>query len=612
MKFFLTSISVIFSYYIYGQVNLVPNPSFEEYDDCPTSFSCILDDTDPYVANWLKPSGGSSDYFNECADLFSSVGIPESYFFSYQPARTGSAYAGFYTYLDGYEYREYVQVQLTEPMEAGNCYYVEFYSSPADVDDGFTIAYATDDVGMYISVDRPTATDMFDYGPMDEFIPQIANPDGVFINDTLEWTKISGIYVADGGEEWITIGNFKEDGDTDIEEFLGDGGYPLCYNVVEDFLVTELDSIDVIKDTVLCAGASLELTVPEGADSYLWSTGETASEITVVTSGIYWVEMNFSCGTFYDTANVFFTIDSIYTSASSETICFNDFPHVLTASEAYDTYVWNTGETSLTLTITEAGVYYVNGYTDCANFIDTFYIDMIEQFDAVDLGNDTLICAEGWQLALQAPPGFDNYNWNTGETTSEIIASDAGTYSVTIETTCETLEDAITITEDPDLNATINIGEDRQLCPPAGINSYVLIATEGLPEYNWSTGETGQSIVVDEEGVYWVRSELLCNTIMDSVIISVCNDIYIPNAFSPNDDGINDVFEIIVADPARIISLVIYDRWGEVIFTGTKLNYAWDGAFNNNQQPMGVYAYMLSYFDGPQQKQLMGNITLIR
>ncbi|MBC8173105.1 MAG: gliding motility-associated C-terminal domain-containing protein, partial [Chitinophagales bacterium] len=272
------------------------------------------------------------------------------------------------------------------------------------------------------------------------------------------------------------------------------------------------------------------------------------------------------------------------------------------------------GETSSTISIDEAGTYYVTGFTDCANFVDTFTVEVIEPLGLdLDLGNDTLVCAGEWTLQLNSISGFEDYNWSTGETSENIVVNEAGTYSVTITTTCETFTDEITVTEDPNLTAQIDLGDDKELCPPAGINNFILTAPEGLPNYNWNTGENASSIIVSEPGIYSVSSHLLCNDISDEVRITLCNDIYIPNAFSPNGDGINDVLALIVVDPSRLVSFQIYNRWGEIVFDGGALNYTWDGTFNNDQQPMGVYAYMLSFLnDAGGQEIMKGNVTLVK
>jgi gliding motility-associated-like protein len=91
-----------------------------------------------------------------------------------------------------------------------------------------------------------------------------------------------------------------------------------------------------------------------------------------------------------------------------------------------------------------------------------------------------------------------------------------------------------------------------------------------------------------------------------------CNDIFIPNAFTPNNDGINDLFKVSV-NSSREISLQIFNRWGTEVFAAKGNNVAWDGTLKGVQQPVGVYIYVLSYTEpNGANKNLKGTLTLIR
>ena len=170
--------------------NLVPNPSFEIYSSCPTGASQIF-----LAPPWTQPTTGTCDYFNACATVASTVSVPDN-LLGHQYARTGNGYSGFFARAGGYV--EYVQVPLTESLQAGEKYCVSFYISLSD-----TCAYSIYSVEMYISNTPPSATNYF---PL-PFTPQIQNPTGGFFNYN-NWTEVSGTYTALGGEKYITIGNF--------------------------------------------------------------------------------------------------------------------------------------------------------------------------------------------------------------------------------------------------------------------------------------------------------------------------------------------------------------------------------------------------------------------
>lgn len=616
--FYPLTILLFISATLSAQFNLVPNYSFEDYNACPVSYSAFSWYDDTYVDDWYAGSSGTSDYFNACADISTQVSVPENLFSEDQPAHTGDAYAGFWTYFAGdfgpSAYREYAQIELKEAMVAGECYYVEFWCAPATQSDVSSSDHATTDaVGAYFAEDK--IGDGGSYGVLD-VTPQIENNgSGNYIDHPGDWTRVCGFFAAAGGEQWICIGNYH----ADVDVVAYDGGSVSASSVVylflDDVLVTPLDSLIAafLKDTVVCA--PITLSAPTCGDSYLWSTGETTPEITVTESGDYWLQIETSCGTVSDTAEIIFVIDSTITSATDINICFTDLPYEIPAFAGYDFYDWSTGEHTPSITVDEGGTYYVSGFADCKSFVDTFNLHVTDPLGLVlDLGNDTLICAPpGWSLQLSAPDGYTDYAWSTGETNSSISVNEPGTYSVTITTSCETFTDEIEVTEDPYFGSKIELGPDIELCPPAGINNVVLTATEGLPNYEWNTGEQTNSIIASAPGTYWVVSDLLCADPYDSVRITLCNDIYLPNAFSPNGDGINDKLQLIIVDPSRLIAFQIYNRWGETVFDGNAASYEWDGMYNGTEQPMGVYAYYIRFKDDAGLESVMqGNVTLVK
>lgn len=587
-----------------AQINLAPNPSFEDYGTCPTFYSTVDVYTDTYVHDWFRPSDGSSDYMNAC-DVSETVGVPTSIFDIYQPARTGVAYLGFWSYLNTGNYREYVQAQLTEPMVAGGCYYVEFYVSPATKSDFSFDNWTCDCISMHIAEDRPL-TGLFGLSPQINTVP------GAFYTDTVGWTLISGIYIAEGGEEWITIGNFNEDDETEVFDFLDEGATPYVYMFVEDVLVTELSDLDVLNDTVVCAGETIVLSVPEGAGSYLWSTGATDPTISVTTTDTYWVEVTTECGVFTDSAYIFFSIDDVLFSDTALTLCYQELPFVIDPGTAYETQVWNTGDTTLLLEIVEGGTYILSGYASCQSYVDTFYIEVIEQLpDPSPLPDDTLICAVGWTALLEAAPGFDTYVWSTGETTAAINVTTAGTYSVEYTSTCDNYFDTVTIFEDPYFLETPDLGPDTIVCSIIS-EEIVLDANADLPNYLWNTGATTATIVVGEPGVYWVSATTACLERSDTIVVNTCVFIDVPNAFSPNNDGVNDLLSALCSDCDAFVSLSVYNRWGELVFESNDPYMGWDGTFEGKEQPIGSYAFVLRYNDAGANAYKKGYITLVR
>ena len=110
-----------------------------------------------------------------------------------------------------------------------------------------------------------------------------------------------------------------------------------------------------------------------------------------------------------------------------------------------------------------------------------------------------------------------------------------------------------------------------------------------------------------------VSSAVGCGTVVSKALIKVYNDIYIPNSFTPNGDGINDEFKIFAADGYSFHKFVIYNRWGTLVFSAKDVNDSWKGLWNGEPQPPGAYVYYLEIKKSNGKKLVKkGTITLLR
>lgn len=209
---FLICFLVLNNMALYTQ-NLVPNPSFESYNNCPDDISQIH-----RTVNWDSPENheGTADYFNSC-DKAAFIGVPKN-IFGTSIAYDGKGYAGFYTYFlrggQNMEYREYIQTSLNTTMIANKIYCISFRVKRANHDPELPIS-STNNIGMYISINpiklpsaAPNGFPLKWYG----YKPQIEEKQ--IISGSNSWTLISGTYLAKGGEKNIAIGNFSDDNST--------------------------------------------------------------------------------------------------------------------------------------------------------------------------------------------------------------------------------------------------------------------------------------------------------------------------------------------------------------------------------------------------------------
>ena len=214
--------------------NLVLNPSFEDTIACTGTYAM-------QCKYWYWATYGSPDYFSEQPDIFCGTSPVPLSNVGFQYARTGIAYVGlapfFTTIFPSYvNRREYIGGILSDTLKQGHEYCISFYVSVAD-----GMKYVIDGMGLYLSVD--SAVD-YTINTNLSFIPQISNPSGNIIYDTLNWVQISGTYIANGGEKYLTIGNFKDNANTLIDSINNN----VPQSRYESYLF--IDDVSVIDCTV--------------------------------------------------------------------------------------------------------------------------------------------------------------------------------------------------------------------------------------------------------------------------------------------------------------------------------------------------------------------------
>ena len=310
LKNILFILFVFFVLNIQGQqilgTNLINNPSFEEYYSCPT-FTAQL-----YKCKYWW--GYSTEYFNACATINSNVSVPYSGA-GFQYAHTGDAYAGAGIYSNANlwgDYREAIKTKLNDTLIVNKRYCTKLYISLAEYSYNSSSNINTlflDSIGMLFTNDSI----------QDSTLPILSNgirvQNDIFNIDTVSWSKISNTFIANGGEQYLTIGNF------DNSIIWPSGAIGTTYVYVDDISVCECSfKFSLGNDTTLCIGESLILNPNMPNAIYTWQDGSTDSNYTVTHAGTYWVRAYFADYniTTYDTINVMYkdcdttdTIDNI-------------------------------------------------------------------------------------------------------------------------------------------------------------------------------------------------------------------------------------------------------------------------------------------------------------
>lgn len=543
--------------------NLVPNPGFENYINCPVRPGDIPRFNIPgqtvTVTNWINPAYTTPDYFNACALPASNVGVPVNYAGTHS-ANTGNAYTGLVLYFrqlmfpPGVDLRyEYLQVKLTAPLQADSLYdvscYVKLPSRRKSV--ASNISHAINSVNASLSATPPQSTTGYIHIPG---ALQLKKPGKNYITDSTEWGLIYGTYKAIGNEEWLTIGILdtavlqlekiqEENPNVPATQFSS-------YYLIDDIVVAIHQPCDTtfnIIDTNLCINGKLPATLFSNAPNGYkrkWNTGDTAQRIVITTPGVYWCTATANlCNLYVDTYIVAYDIDTNRRPVTDVILCDGD-TRTLSAATPGKAYLWNTGETTRDINITQGGTYtcYIT-VENCDIAAEEFQVNTtIPPSSYVQPIKDTTVC--NMVVIGESYSRGENFKWNTGDTTCCIMISKTGIYTVTI-------------------------------------------STDGCPAYTDSVAAT---------------------------VINCENCISVPSAFTPNADGLNDYFRVLPSCPINTFTFRIYNRWGQEVFYTTDVNKGWNGMHGADIADVGTYFYLIEYTSVKAAKSelLKGDVLLLR
>lgn len=412
-----------------------------------------------------------------------------------------------------------------------------------------------------------------------------------------------------------------QDGSTSSSFTITQSG--MYFVAVSDTCVTVMDTINVIItgnfpvpnlgiDTVLCEGLELTLDAFSPiANTYLWNDNSTNSTLTIDTGGQFIATATNNCGSRSDTINIELLISELAVDLGNDTTLCNGDVLLL---QAFDptalSYEWQDGSTNSTFMVSQSGTYQVTLHDFCTSISDSILIEYI--ILDLDLGNDTAICqGRSFQLDVFHPKAA-NYTWHDGSTNSSFTPREAGTVYVTIDNHCESISDSMEVIVSSPVPLIPNLGHNQVLCPGA---TQILDATiENALTYIWQDSTEGPIYVVTEPGIYQVTVSNACISLMDEIEFTAdaCCNMFLPDAFTPNNDGKNDTFNAFTNCHVSDFSMMIFDRWGSKVFESTDIDNGWDGIVRGEAMCTGVYIWILQFNDGFTVRKKEGSVTLIR
>jgi gliding motility-associated-like protein len=379
-------------------------------------------------------------------------------------------------------------------------------------------------------------------------------------------------------------------------------------------------------DQDFCAGESF-LIEPEPVDgNFLWSDNSTNAALNVSESGTYYLDVTnaFGCvgsDTIVITVN---PIPEMPVISGESAICEGETLSLSTPIQGDATYQWTdpdgqpvSGGASINISnmnASQSGIYTVIvDFNGCESMPATIDV-MVNPAPTFSLIADTTICA-GSEITIDGPDGFITYEWSTGASSPSISAG-AGTYSLVVfdEIGCSG-------------SAEVNISETGPeaafgFSPPSPVTpgtivSFTDLSEEGenpLANWFWQFGDGAQTNVQNPqhnyplpgnyEIIFAVFDDQGCESISRQNI-TVSFDFEIPEGFSPNGDGKNDLFVINGLEEFPGSSLQIFNRWGQVVFESNNYQNNWDG----KDAVDGTYFYILKL---SSNQDITGNVVLAR
>jgi gliding motility-associated-like protein len=382
----------------------------------------------------------------------------------------------------------------------------------------------------------------------------------------------------------------------------------------------------IANPTSVCPGSYTVFT-GSGANTYSWSGGVTNGVPFIPSTTATYTVTGTDINGCTNTATVLVTVNplpNVGAVANPANICPGNTT-MLTGSGA-STYTWTSGVTNgvafapaATATYTVTGVD-ANGCSNTSSV--TVYVNLNLP---INVTPPTSILCLGDSVQLTAS-GATNYNWSilpglssytgtsvfaypTSTTTYTVTGADAAGCSGTTVVTIDVINEIdISISKNSDAECNINTVQLLVI----GAQNYTWIPANFLSN---PTGSSTNATVAQTTTFYVTGTTGSC-TDMDSIVVYHYNNdeasIFIPSAFSPNSDGLNDCFRIRHQANFKEYYFTIYNRWGEKVFETNSADDCWDGMFKNEFVEIGTYFYFLKAETNCGKIFLKGDITLIK
>lgn len=434
------------------------------------------------------------------------------------------------------------------------------------------------------------------------------------------WKDQTGVVI--GNKKDITIQNPTDNSIIKVEMSAGGNSETLVYQILRyDISIDFTFNNNCNSNTVNFTNLS---TTNKGTLTYSWDFGDGSTSTnqnpthTFTSIGVHKVKLTIKnsdgvCGLSIE-KDVETFVPSNVKVAGETTFCFGK-QTIFTASGAIN-YKWSTGAISNSISVNTSGKYWLLGSSTTGLCkADTIFINVTELPDwQLNITGDSTLC-EGESATLIAS-GAVSYEWNTGNKTSSINVNKTGNYTVTgtnSDGCVKTSSLKVFVSDYPSADFTFDpsiLEHDKRII----METATISATaQNDVQYTWDLGDgtiiSGNPIqhsynITEKDSVFVVTLTVVNKYGCESSSTQILNVTpFIPNVFTPNEDGINDTF-------VPHFDLKIYDRNGILLYSGTT---GWDGTYNGKPMDSDTYFYYIIYKDANNlQHKVKGYVALIR
>ncbi|MCB9241704.1 MAG: gliding motility-associated C-terminal domain-containing protein [Flavobacteriales bacterium] len=407
--------------------------------------------------------------------------------------------------------------------------------------------------------------------------------------ESYEWVRLSdGTKVSDGT---VFIAYGPQDIRMTVTNKCGADSDTVSIGLIEtpkEGLNDSLYFCDVIT-------GSVKIGKSDNEETYAWSSGQTTNSINLSSPGVLTGVTSNKCGSDSSVFHVFLNYKPTIKLPNDSTYCGSmNVKLDATDSDPEMTYLWQDGSNAPVYQATSAGTYSVTIENRCGLATDAVVYKLLQK-PAFEFGAERVFCGAvtPFELVAGRADNEEVYSWNDGSGLDRITISSAGKYWVDVTNYCGSDNDTLDVRVSA--YPIVNLGIDTILC-----GNFSLMLDAGNPgmSYSWEpTGEITQTIQATEQTIYRVTVTNAdgCEGTDEFEIGSGCISYqFIPSSFTPNGDGLNEVFKPTLVNFENY-ELEIFNRWGERLFGTHDVNVGWDGTYNGNPVPEGVYLYRMRF-----------------